>query len=397
MMKYYDFLYGEIELEKEILELCQTKVLARLRDISLSAVHPRIVPAGDFISRFKHSLGVVHLAEILCTKPEFESFQKELTLAALLHDVGSPPFSHCAEHFQSEVFGKDHESCVGDILDSSEIKTILKGQRVSLEEVVSIIKGEQQPLGKLINGTIDLDNLDNSLRFGLSGGILEEKIYDPEHLALSFDLRHGEIFILKGYAEEIEKWEECRRKVYQWVYDDRNLSPGMMMFRALEFAYFNGELAEDFFYLTESEAFSYLTEKCSRATRELVEDALRWRFFVRAAEYITRKPTTRVKELCSGMKQRKYLADRVAEELKITKKDVCVYTGKDKGYKKIKIPFIDEGGKTGNFVPKEERRWIIKVYIDPEYTGKIKEAQTVLSEIISERPSGEAAEPSDLW
>lgn len=396
-MKYYDFLYGEIEISKEILELSQTKELARLRDVSLCAIPPRLVPCGDFISRFKHSLGVAHLAEILCTKPEFEPFKKELVLAALLHDVGSSPFSHATEHFQKEITGKTHEDFVEEILSSSEVEKIIKRWGVSLKEVISIIKGSHQPLGKLINGTIDLDNLDNSLRFGLSGGIITEKIYDPKHLVLSFDLRGSKIFILKSYAEEIEKWELCREKVYKWVYGDRNLSPGMMLFRALEFAFLAGELKKNFFYLTDSQALSYLTEKCNKATKELVREALLWKFFMKAAEYVVQSAMPRVKEVCSSWQGRKYIADRIAKELRIPKQDVCAYSGKDKGYKRIKLPFIDENGEVGKYIPRQALRWIIKVYLDPKHAEKAKKAQAVLKDIVSEKVSTNRVKDNQLW
>lgn len=339
---------------------------------------------------------MAHLAEILCTKPEFQAFQRELVLASLLHDAGSPPFSHCAEHFQEAVFGKGHEAFVEDILDVSEVRRILKRHGVLLSEIAAIIRGRQIPLGKLINGSIDLDNLDNSLRFGLSGGILDERSYDPEHLALAFGLRNDEIFISRGYLEDIERWEDCRRKVYEWIYDDRNLAPGMMIVRALEFAFVAGELSKDFFYLTESEAFSYLIDKCNSDTGELITDALQWRFFVHAGDLITSTPSSGVQNLCSGWGGSKYLADCVADGLRIPGKDVCVYIGKDKGFKKVELPLVDENGVKTSFEPRQPLRWIVRVYIDPRYTKEIGRTQAVLDEILVGVPASGGFSNSNL-
>lgn len=396
-MIFYDFLYGPIELGPYELKLCQTESLSRLKDVSLSAIPPIFIVAGDFTSRLKHSVGVAHLAKILCTKPDFKSFERELVTAALLHDAGSPPFSHATEHFLEVVTGKNHEDFAEDMLEKSDIAALTKKKGLSLRLITSIIKGEHQPLGKLINGSIDLDNLDNSLRYGLSGGILREKLYEPEHLALSFTLQGGQIRLLKGYLEEIDKWELCREKVYEFVYSDTNLSPGMMLFRALEFAYGKGELKKEFFSLSDSQALEFLKKGCNRRTVKLVEDIACWRFFQLAAKLITKKPSPKVKELCSSRKWRAYLADSLAKKLKISREEICVYTGQDKGYKKIDIPFIGPDGTTSGHKPKSNLRWIIKIYIHPRYKAKFKKAQSLLEELAKKKVTSSEIKSTNLW
>ena len=96
-MYYLDPLYGQKEISNKEFSLFQTKALTRLRDVSLSAVLPLALPSGMVASRFEHSVGVAFLTKKLCQKKPFSKIKDNLYLAALLHDIGSPPFSHLSD------------------------------------------------------------------------------------------------------------------------------------------------------------------------------------------------------------------------------------------------------------------------------------------------------------
>src|SRR3989344_9426960 len=102
MFDYTDPLYGALEISPAETELFQTPELARLRDISLSAVPTIMLPWGKIASRFEHSVGVAHLAKLVMEKSQFADIGIDLVFAGLLHDIGSPPFSHLTEIFLEE-------------------------------------------------------------------------------------------------------------------------------------------------------------------------------------------------------------------------------------------------------------------------------------------------------
>ena len=123
MFDYTDPLYGKLPISKAETELFQPPQLARLRDISLSAVPTIMLPWGKIASRFEHSVGVAHLAKLVAEQTNFSISGQDLIFAGLLHDVGSPPFSHLTEIFLEEKLGKTHEQFVEEVLESSEVWT----------------------------------------------------------------------------------------------------------------------------------------------------------------------------------------------------------------------------------------------------------------------------------
>ena len=122
-MRYYDALYNvEWELPKIVEKIIHTKEMARLRNITQGIMPNNLNVRGPLPSRFQHSMGVCILAkEVLNQNPKlFENGSSNLlTVSALLHDAGNPPFSHLSEPFLKEVTGHDGESFLIEILDGS--------------------------------------------------------------------------------------------------------------------------------------------------------------------------------------------------------------------------------------------------------------------------------------
>ena len=91
-----DVLYDRnIIFEDVFAAVAKSRAMTRLHDIrQLSVAH--YVLSHCTHTRYEHSIGVYHLATELAPRlfPQFEDLQKDLRLAALLHDVGHGPFSH---------------------------------------------------------------------------------------------------------------------------------------------------------------------------------------------------------------------------------------------------------------------------------------------------------------
>jgi HD superfamily phosphohydrolase len=383
-MQYLDPLYGQLEMTDKDVKLFQTEALTRLRDISLSVVPPLATPSGIIASRFEHSVGVAHLARRLSLRPEFQEQAVNLYLASLFHDAGSPPFSHASEYFLEELTGKDHEEYVVTVVEQSDATKVIKDYGGNPGIIVRLITGKLKPWSDLVNGTIDLDNIDNSLRWGLGWGIFQNKFYEPEELIQAYRLHDGNLALDVAYQPQIQQWELCRRLVYDVVYSDMNLAPGSMLFRALELAFAHGELAEEFFILTESQALYVLEHRCNPQTRQLIHDMRHWLFYQLVASVVQEDTVTEtMKTFCLDWRERQKIADIVAKALGVPQAAVGVYAGSNKGFKKIHLPFVG-GEKPQEHQPLQKLSWRIKVYLHPQYQDKAAAAQAVVESLLAQ-------------
>lgn len=98
-----DSIHGDIALSSQEIEVIDTASFQRLRHLKQLAMSQMVYPNATH-TRFAHSLGTLAMMErvidiaknkgrINLTKPQ----QKNLRLAALLHDVGHYPYSHLME------------------------------------------------------------------------------------------------------------------------------------------------------------------------------------------------------------------------------------------------------------------------------------------------------------
>jgi HD superfamily phosphohydrolase len=124
-IEYDDPIHGQMELPDWLIKVINTPPVLRLAEVGQMPL------TGH--SRLAHSIGVAILAlrqaEVLCLS---EQNKKELTLIALLHDVGHGPFSHMfekiylkrdSENNSKEMF--DHDKHRQKLLHSEKLSMIL--------------------------------------------------------------------------------------------------------------------------------------------------------------------------------------------------------------------------------------------------------------------------------
>lgn len=374
----WDRLYGPLSFTSDELKLFQTKEMARLRQVSLSAVPTWTLPTGICASKFEHSVGVAHLAKIVGAKKEFTTVAKELFFAALAHDMGTPPFSHISEHFQKALLGKNHESFVENVIDGSEFAKVAKRQGINLPKVLQFVMGKKPPMSVLINGTIDLDNLDNSLRWGISMGILRTIPYTPEKLAAAYTVIDNEVGFYEDAEPLIARWEHTRDVVYQFVYSDANLSPAMILLRALYFAAIRKELSPDFFMMTDAEAFSYLATKCNKTTQLLIDRIWRWESYHHVFVVVTDKPSKDIKRLFQDPLFAGSQSDKLAQTLHIPPQDLCIYATRRREFKPVHLPLLSISGTKRFYEPTLRQQWMAGVFISPSINKNKKDIETAL-------------------
>jgi len=358
-----DRIYGRIDVTPGDLKLFQTKELIRTRNISLAAIPPQVLYAGMCDTRFHHSIGVAHLAKALGKKPEFKQVGKDLYFAALLHDIGHPPFSHSSDYFQQLVLGKNHEEVVPEILHGSKLAKKIESQGGSMDNIIHLIQGNQKPFSDLLNGSVDIDNLDNVLRYAMSIGLIHKATYSPEKITDSYSLSEGGLIFLPGVNEDLREWEKTRKLVYDFVDSPVNKAIAMMMFRGLAFALEESELDTKFFFMGDYEALNYLINKCNPKTSEMFKNIANLQFYQQVFDFSINNPSNKVKNILENRENRILLADEISEELQLNPEEVCVYVGKSKGVRQIHIPILDQNGNSTNYQPLEEQEWMARVYV----------------------------------
>lgn len=122
-------------------------------------------------SRLQHTLGVFSLIAHFCPENDL------LRAAALLHDVGHPPFSHALE----QLDGIDHHRWTIERILSPPIADILAQHNLDPQAVLACISGESTNLLRNGNGILHTDHLDSWVRSAQVGGTLP--LTTPELLA----------------------------------------------------------------------------------------------------------------------------------------------------------------------------------------------------------------------
>lgn len=267
-----DALYGKWEPDSFIFKLIRTPEVQRLRDIRLSNINSLFLPGSANISRFEHSLGVAYLAREVGRRLRFSLTEKlNLMVAGLLHDIGTPPFGHTVE-FLLRRFGFDHEETSLDLIKGEfhekgrEIKqfsfcgrmpevyrTLKKHGHVDVEEVASMVRGGGQ-FGKLIKGTMDLDNIDGVYRMIFHTGLSKTAQMLALKIVRNFKRRGNEIYFNKEGIKYIKRWNRDRGKLYsELLRNQADCQAKAMLSVATEFALKDGALDEYCWKLTESE------------------------------------------------------------------------------------------------------------------------------------------------
>ena len=250
MIEFSDILYGKLILPDWIVPFVRLPEFVRLRGVRLSNVDSFQFKDLSGPTRWEHCIAVAALA-LRCGEkrrlPPKELIQ--LTLAALLHDVATPPFAHTMEYV---LEGFDHEVeshrilraiHAGDTDPSFPVfasqlpqfhKVCLKvskeiGIPIDPDEVAKLIVGDGE-LGFLLNGTVDLDNADNVTRAALHLGLDVDKriplaVADWLATQKNVPVNLGEV-----RNEAVIEWVRYRNQLYSAFFDSSDEEQGRQAF-----------------------------------------------------------------------------------------------------------------------------------------------------------------------
>ena len=177
-----DEIHKDILVPSQHAAIIDTREFQRLRHIQQLSTCEYVFPAANH-NRFAHSLGAYHLAGQLTASLQevqpgiLSDEDAELVqLAALLHDIGHPPFSHVLE--TPEVFATfhSHEHWGRVLLESEEtevgaaLKSTLGQQRT--ERLFALLDGASEHDGilippfmkEIVSSQLDVDRMDYMVR-----------------------------------------------------------------------------------------------------------------------------------------------------------------------------------------------------------------------------------------
>lgn len=205
-----------------IWDLIKTKEFQRLRRIKqLGTLYLSFHTAEH--SRFNHSLGVYEIVrrmidEIFAGREQWHNENRPLALcAALLHDLGHGPFSHCFE----KIFNTDHELYTQQIiLGDTEVNRVLS--RVSPnfpKEVADVINKthHNKLVISMISSQIDADRMDYLQRDAFYTGVSYGS-FDMERILRLMRPTKDEVVIKESGMHAVEDYLMSRYQMYWQVY-----------------------------------------------------------------------------------------------------------------------------------------------------------------------------------
>jgi len=194
MTEIRDPVHGYVLLEGLALELADTLQMQRLRWIKQLGLASLVYPGANH-TRFEHSLGAYHLADLLANHLGLPEEDKILVgAAALLHDVGHGPLSHATEAALAPYLRKEHESII-DILKKGDLGEVLDNYGLKASNIQAAINGVG--LGQIVSGEIDVDRMDYLIRDAHYTGVAYGVI-DRLRLLQKMTLHGGELVVEAG-------------------------------------------------------------------------------------------------------------------------------------------------------------------------------------------------------
>jgi len=226
---FRDPIHGFIEVrpyEKAIIDSPIFQRLRRIRQLSFCY----LVYHGAEHSRFGHSLGVMDLAsslyenamrnteELGTDSAAFDTEDdKRLRIAALLHDIGHPPFSHGLER---ERAFSSHEEASASLIEGPLSKQITDAG-LEPKEVSDLVHGRSDPkkpyLTKMLNSQLDADRMDYLTRDSHYTGVMYG-VFDIDRLLSSLIIKNGDLVVLQKGLFAADQFLIARFYMYEQVY-----------------------------------------------------------------------------------------------------------------------------------------------------------------------------------
>jgi uncharacterized protein len=270
----HDSVHGSVKVEGVFLRLLGRPEMQRLHDVHQLGLAHLVFPGANH-TRLEHSLGTFHIASKMADSLRLRPDERnEVLAAALLHDLGHPPFSHTLEEVMADRLGVDHidlsQSMIKGELrsfsdgemrllqDTSSAQEVLEEEGISPERVADLVVspvgpdvpgqsvleveegqahfGQDNYLHQMIHGPVDADQMDYLLRDAHYTGVAHGAI-DLDRLLQTIGVHHGDLVVHKGGVVAVEGLLVARALMYSSVYFHKTVRIAeMMLCKAVEMA-----------------------------------------------------------------------------------------------------------------------------------------------------------------
>lgn len=342
--KLKDPIWGWIPVTKTEKEIINSQAFIRLRYVKQMSM-AYVTYSGANHTRYEHSVGALFVAYNICTSiPKIEDYYKKekydiaiqcLRIAALLHDIGHPPFSHAVEW----VFKKNpklspfdnysHDEYTRKIIEKDvELKTIMdrylkfikdcfsqKGDEFKIKgkdfrkTIAALAVGEDKVIVKqkdkflkslallapILNGDLDADKIDYILRdnyhCGFPTGVDFGEILGAFDLYFLKDHSQSKLLLKQTHISTVETLLYSRLKLIDQIHHERkNRVANQMLMRAvakvvghLNNSFRNRIIQEMHTEWTDNKMYSLISEKAKNnpyGERVFREQILEYEFFL---------------------------------------------------------------------------------------------------------------------
>ena len=268
----HDSVHGSVRLEGLFLRLLGRPEVQRLHGVHQLGLAHLVFPGANH-TRLEHSLGAYYIASKMAEALELPADERdEVLAAALLHDIGHPPFSHTLEEVMLDRLGVDHVDLsramiVGEVraieesersllADTDSIPTVLQEAGISPESVADLVVSPRSPdlpgqsvlevesgqahfgqknyLRQIIHGPVDADQMDYLLRDAHYTGVAHGAI-DIDRLMQTIGIYHGDLVVDRSGVPAVEGLLVARALMYTSVYFHKTVRIAeMMLCKAVE-------------------------------------------------------------------------------------------------------------------------------------------------------------------
>ncbi|MGB6500902.1 MAG: HD domain-containing protein [Thermoplasmata archaeon] len=270
----FDPVHGPISLGPSAVALIGTPEFQRLWGIRQTGFAHLVFPGANH-TRLEHSLGTYWVAGEMARRLELSRAKTDLiAAAALLHDLGHPPFSHTLDGPLREVLGVEHERLSRARIEGEDptgtvpsggVAEVLEAHGLRPRLVADLVDprpGGPAPaiLGEILHGAIDADRIDYMQRDAHYTGVAHGAV-DAVRLLDTLRTAAGHLAFAEKGRGAVEGFLVGRALMYSTVYYHKTVRAAETMAQAAveRMPGYPGE-ARGIFGLTDGEMLVRLRE-----------------------------------------------------------------------------------------------------------------------------------------
>ncbi len=360
-----DPIHGIIKIEEWMLKIIDTPQFQRLRRIKQLGFANLVYPGANH-TRFEHSIGVAYLAEKIREKLDLED---DVVAAALIHDIGHAPFSHCSERLLEKYAKVRHENI--KIFIKDELKDAIEELGFKISRISDLIEGK---IPSIVSGDIDVDRMDYLVRDSHYTGVAYG-VFDINRLLDKIRFEN-EVVIDEGGLRAAESMLISRFLMYPSVYFHHVCRIARKMYeKAMERIINDGFDAKNLLKMDDCEAMMLIREK----DKEFYEMLTNRKLFKRAV-YVGREAVDLQKVM--RVDERRAEAE-IAEDAGIDERYVIVDIPEVEEIREVRVKVIVDGERIrldeASYLVRSLKEaainnWKLGVYTKKEFVERVAKA-----------------------